>query len=532
MNPLHLAERLNTWLGRRRVGQLMLMVILPPLLLLAAQGGLSFRALAAENERAQTLAHRWVQGVRLVAESRTALLGARDFEVKHSRTEDRSYHEEYESKFKESRATLERDLQAYRALSTPPSEAHDKLLAALGKSLDEYAKFSANVLKEGRAGAHQDAKDISDGAAATSFDDSTVALDRLLAWNFEQAAAAAEAAATANRRAGGLIGAFIAGALLVSGLTGWFISRALRRRLGGEPTEAVHLARGVAAGDLAHEVRLRPGDETSLMAVLQQMQQSLSDTVRQVRTAAESVAHASAEIASANQDLSQRTEQQASALEETAASMEQLGSTVAQNAENAGNADRLAQAASALAAEGGREVRALIDTMQGIQASSSKIADIIGVIDSIAFQTNILALNAAVEAARAGEAGRGFAVVASEVRQLAQRSAEAAKEIKSLISASVEQVERGSQQVDRAGAKVQEIVGGVQRVTTLMSEISSASAQQRGGMQQVGEAVSEMDRMTQQNAALVEQSAAAAESLRQRAEELVAAMAVFKLDAR
>jgi len=241
------------------------------------------------------------------------------------------------------------------------------------------------------------------------------------------------------------------------------------------------------------------------------------------------VATASAQIAQGNQDLSGRTEQQASALQQTAATMDELGSTVRNNADNAKQANQLALGASAVAVRGGGVVGQVVETMKGINQSSRKIADIIGVIDGIAFQTNILALNAAVEAARAGEQGRGFAVVASEVRSLAQRSAEAAKQIKVLISASVERVEQGTAQVDQAGRTMEEIVGAIKRVSDIVGEISAASAEQSSGVSQVGEAVTQMDQATQQNAALVEESAAAAQSLQQQAQQLVEAVAIFKL---
>jgi len=251
--------------------------------------------------------------------------------------------------------------------------------------------------------------------------------------------------------------------------------------------------------------------------------------VHRVRLNADSVATASAEISQGNSDLSMRTEEQASALEETAASMEELSSTVRQNAENARQGNQLAQNASTVAVRGGEVVGQVVDTMKGINDASRKIADIIGVIDGIAFQTNILALNAAVEAARAGEQGRGFAVVASEVRSLAGRSAEAAKEIKGLISDSVQRVEQGTVLVDQAGTTMAEVVAAIRRVTDIMGEISAASTEQSQGVAQVGEAVTQMDQATQQNAALVEESAAAAESLKLQAQQLVQAVAVFKL---
>ncbi|MEY8879692.1 MAG: methyl-accepting chemotaxis protein, partial [Leptothrix sp. (in: b-proteobacteria)] len=326
-----------------------------------------------------------------------------------------------------------------------------------------------------------------------------------------------------------LIGASALSAVLALVL-GTLVTRSITTQLGGEPGDAVDVAQAVAAGDLSSRIHLQPGDTGSLMAQLKAMRDSLVQVVGSVRHNADSVATASAEIAQGNNDLSQRTEEQASALEETAASMEQLGSTVRQNADNAKQANQLATGASDVAVKGGEVVGQVVETMRGITVSSKKIADIIGVIDGIAFQTNILALNAAVEAARAGEQGRGFAVVATEVRNLAQRSANAAKEIKSLINASVEQVERGSSLVDNAGATMQEIVRAISRVSDIMGEINSASAEQTSGVLQIGEAVSQMDQATQQNAALVEESAAAAESLRSQAAQLVQVVSVFKLD--
>jgi methyl-accepting chemotaxis protein len=323
----------------------------------------------------------------------------------------------------------------------------------------------------------------------------------------------------------------VLGLLLVATLSlavfSWHIASLIRNRL----SEAHMVAERVRDGDLSTPVVDTARDEVSpLLAALSDMQDKLAQVVGTVRSNAESVATASAEIAQGNQDLSSRTEQQASALQQTAATMEELGTTVRNNADSARQANELAQGASSVAARGGEVVGMVVTTMQGINDSSRKIGDIISVIDGIAFQTNILALNAAVEAARAGEQGRGFAVVASEVRNLAQRSAEAAKEIKSLIGRSVEQVEQGSRLVDQAGQTMGEIVGSIQRVSDIVAEITSASAQQASGVQQVGESVTNMDQATQQNAALVEESAAAAESLKTQAQHLVQAVAVFQLE--
>jgi methyl-accepting chemotaxis protein len=309
---------------------------------------------------------------------------------------------------------------------------------------------------------------------------------------------------------------------------GLIVRRSLAQ-LGAEPAEAAKLAQSVAQGDLTQPIALRAGDTTSMMAQLKFMQESLASVVSKVRRGAESVATASIEISQGNSDLSERTEHQASALEQTSASMAELDATVKQNADSARQANQLAMGASTVAVRGGEVVAQVVQTMKGINESSHKIAEIIGVIDGITFQTNILALNAAVEAARAGEQGRGFAVVATEVRSLAGRSAVAAKEIKSLIEASVERVERGTDLVDQAGSTMKEVVESIRRVTDIMGEISVSSAEQSTGVSQVVQAVAQMDDVTQQNAALVEEMAAAAASLKSQAQELVETVEVFKL---
>jgi methyl-accepting chemotaxis protein/methyl-accepting chemotaxis protein-1 (serine sensor receptor) len=327
----------------------------------------------------------------------------------------------------------------------------------------------------------------------------------------------------------------MAAATLVSAALGvasslWITLR-LTRQLGAEPHEVRDVAEAVAHGDLTRLIEVGPGQEASVMASMQRMTAHLSGIVAEVRRNADSVSTASGEIAQGTQDLSHRSEEQASALEETAASMEQIGATVRQNADHSAEADRLAQRAAQDAQVSAQTVAQLAQTMHAIDAASNRITDIVGVIDGIAFQTNILALNAAVEAARAGEQGRGFAIVAGEVRMLAQRSAEAAREVRSLIHSSHEQVERGSELTTHAATTVRHSGEAVQRLSQLMSEISTASREQNNGLEQITVAISQMDQTTQQNAALVEQSAAASASLRDQASRLVQAVATFRLSA-
>ena len=320
-------------------------------------------------------------------------------------------------------------------------------------------------------------------------------------------------------------------ALVVGTVTAVLIIRGVLRQLGGEPDEAATVVRRIASGDLSQPIVLRPGDTDSLLATMQQMQTFLVRVVKDIRSGSESIATGSSQIATGNADLSQRTEEQASNLQQTAASMEEMNATVKTNADTARQASQLSASASAVALQGGEVVGRVTATMGEITEASKRIADIIGVIDGIAFQTNILALNAAVEAARAGEQGRGFAVVASEVRGLAQRSGEAAREIRTLIGSSVERVESGTRLVDDAGRTMQDIVASVQRVADTIGAITASAAEQSQGIGEISQAVSRLDHMTQQNAALVEQSAAAAESLKTQAASLSSAVSRFRVGA-
>ena len=337
----------------------------------------------------------------------------------------------------------------------------------------------------------------------------------------------ADAAHAAYKKAVALMLTLGAASLVLAALVAWFITQSITKPI----NNAVTFAKAVAAGDLTQSIVVDSKDETGqLLQALKDMNASLVKIVGEVRGGTDTIATASQQIASGNADLSSRTEEQASSLEETASSMEELTSTVKQNADNARQANGLAVTASEVAIKGGAVVSEVVDTMGEINDSARKIVDIIGVIDGIAFQTNILALNAAVEAARAGEQGRGFAVVASEVRNLAQRSAAAAKEIKVLIGNSVEKVDVGSKLVDQAGATMQEVVESIRRVTDIMGEITAASQEQSAGIEQVNQAIAQMDEVTQQNAALVEEAAAASESMQEQAGSLAQVVGVFRLD--
>ncbi len=405
------------------------------------------------------------------------------------------------------------------------SDEGRKMLADIDKAREAYRTPRANILKRKAAG--EDVSALLDSQLkplADAYSQTILALEQRQRKLYEDARTEAAATAAQSR----II--LIAGTV-VALLIGIGAAILLSRSVTGPLQLAVRRAGQIAEGDLTQPIESQGRDEAAeLLNALRNMQNNLVRVVGGVRGNAENVASASAEIAQGNHDLSARTESQASALEETAASMEQLGATVRQNADNARQANQLAMSASTVAVQGGEVVSQVVDTMRGINDSSRKIADIIGVIDGIAFQTNILALNAAVEAARAGEQGRGFAVVASEVRSLAQRSAQAASEIKGLISASVSAVDGGVRHVEDAGKAMQEIVASVQRVTDIIGEINSAASEQAGGIGQVNESVGEIDRMTQQNAALVEESAAAAESLREQAARLSQVVQQFHLE--
>ncbi|MCF8157723.1 MAG: chemotaxis protein [Rhodoferax sp.] len=403
-------------------------------------------------------------------------------------------------------------------------ESHFNAFYDLGK------KMAAAYIKDGMEAGNALMKGSD---KVPGFDSASEVLEKqLTTFRKEQIERAKQASSIAYSSANSIQHTMLVGGILVSLLAAAIsavIVHALMVQLGGEPKLAAQLTQSIGAGDLSFQIPLRSGDTSSLMAQLQAMQSSLTRVVGSVRQEAEGVATASTEIAQGNHDLSARTENQASALEEIASSMQELISSVKKNAESANQADKLSHNAVEVAVAGGAVVDEVVETMRHINDSSGKIFDIISVIDGIAFQTNILALNAAVEAARAGEQGRGFAVVASEVRSLAGRSAEAAKEVKNLITNSVDRVEEGNVLVARAGLTMKEVIGSIQRVTDFMDHITSNSSEQSDSVSQIGQAVNQMEQVTQQNAALVEEMAAAASSLRSQSDSLVGTVSVFKV---
>ncbi|WP_325014333.1 methyl-accepting chemotaxis protein [Noviherbaspirillum sp.] len=464
---------------------------------------------------------------RLVAEwaASTNLNGARTIAVAES--DDAARQEQVQKKIKETSARIS---AIQKQLDTFNQNAEEKpLFAEIAALRSAYIAARDEVFKEKRS-SEENARRLVQSTLEPALNNYVAGIGKLTAY---QAASITtmrndiEDMASASQRLLIVSGAL---AMLFSIGVAAVIAGSIRHQLGGEPVKAKEIANAIAQGDLSVSVDVRPGDEDSLMYAIKQMRDNLARIVGEVHTGSDVIATASNQIAAGNLDLSSRTEQQAASLEETASSMEELTSTVKQNADNARHANQIASSASDVAAEGEAAMSQVVETMTAIHTSSKKMADIIGVIEGIAFQTNILALNAAVEAARAGEQGKGFAVVASEVRNLAQRSAAAAKDIHVLISGSVDKVELGSKLVDHAGSKMHQVVEQVRRVSEIVSEIAMASGEQQSGIEQVHVAISHMDHVTQQNASLVEEAAAAASAMRDQAGRLSAAVGVFKLD--
>jgi methyl-accepting chemotaxis protein len=476
------------------------------------------------NQASSDLAENWMPSVRAVMDLRSDVGELRRWELAHLLNDQASTMADYEKRIDDTLATLKKHRDAYEKLISSPEEK--ATASEFDKNLAAFMIDHGKMMELSRANKKVEARDVAAGSSAKTLGLITENVNKLVKINVDGGDAASNDATRIfeNARITSIV-------LLVLNIgIGMVLAMWVAKIVAAPLKEAVSLARDVADGDLTRSIDVKSACETGqLMQALKDMTGNLQNLVSQVRHGTDTIATASSEIASGNQDLSSRTEQQASSLEETASSMEELTSTVKQNADNARQANQLAQSASGIALKGGDVVGQVVGTMASINESSRKIVDIISVIDGIAFQTNILALNAAVEAARAGEQGRGFAVVAGEVRNLAHRSAAAAKDIKLLISDSVEKVETGSALVNQAGETMNEIVTSITRVTDIMSEITSASVEQSAGIEQVNTAIVQMDQVTQQNAALVEEAAAAAESMQDQAARLSEVVSVFKL---
>ncbi|MEF7613573.1 methyl-accepting chemotaxis protein [Aquincola sp. MAHUQ-54] len=517
------------FLSNLRLGQRLALAFGGVIALAAGLGLSAIGQLASLKGNVEEITANWLPSVQVISEIKATASDVRRAELQHLLSTSDEQMTIYEGRFDALVQEMAADFAAYEPLVSSPQEQAlwDDFKRQWALYLGEHPKIRALS----RANRNDDARDLARAASQRHLDDGGALLIQLVKLNAQGSVEATHAADATYGSARLVILATLGGVVLLGAGVAIGITRNITGRLGGEPDTVVGIAGRIAEGDLSAQVPVRPGDDTSILAAMARMQARLAEVVSQVRASSDSIATGSDQIATGNADLSQRTEEQASNLQQTAASMEELTSTVQNNAATAAQANTLASAASQAAARGGELVGHVVSTMQDITASSKKIADIIGTIDGIAFQTNILALNAAVEAARAGEQGRGFAVVAGEVRGLAQRSAEAAKEIKVLIGASVDKVHAGSQQVDDAGRSMGEIVSQVQRVSQFISEISAATKEQASGIEQVGTAVTQLDQVTQQNAALVEESAAAAESLRHQAARLTEVVGLFKLEA-
>jgi methyl-accepting chemotaxis protein len=476
------------------------------------------------NQTAIELESRWLPSVRTLLEIKAGMAQLRAEEMEHILANDEVKMRTHQMRM----GDLIQKLAAARAeYEKLPITAQERAIyEEVVKLWDEFKAEHDNVISLSAQNKKDEAVIFNRGSLTRLYGEMREHIDSMVQLGMRNSVAASRAGSKVYEDSQVWVAAMLTGTVILGLLFAFAIARLVSRPL----QQAVSVARKVAGGDLRTEIVQTSADETGqLMAALKDMNDALKRIVSEVRASSDAIAASSSEIATGNADLSSRTEQQAGSLEETAASIEELTATVKQNAENANQANQLASAASSIAEQGGKVVTQVVATMGEIDASAKKIVDIIGVIDGIAFQTNILALNAAVEAARAGEQGRGFAVVASEVRSLAQRSATAAHEIKALIGDSVNKVAAGSRLVNQAGATMTEVVASVQRVGTIVAEISTASQEQSQGIQQIGHSMSEMDEMTQQNAALVEEAGAAAEALESQTRKMADLVRIFKL---
>jgi methyl-accepting chemotaxis protein len=499
------------------------------LALTALVGVVAIWQLTQVNDTSMKLSAHWMPSIRVIEDIKSQVARIRTRELQYIISNEVSEMDKYDKVIAKDLEDLRKMQDDYVKLQETPEEK--QMYAQLLEMWDRYMIEDGKIRAAARANDDALAKKLIRGESNKLVVAIRGHVDKIVDMYTEGGRAAA---VEGNERYAAsrvwilslVLGSVVLGAAGAVFITGW-----LMRRLGGEPDYATEIVTRIAAGDLSVRVETRGGDTSSLLFAMKSMRDNLAKIVGDVRGATETISHASDEIAGGNLDLSSRTEQQASSLEETAASMEQLTSTVKQNADHAGQANALADNAAGVAQKGSAAVARVVDTMGSIHASSQKIVDIIAVIDGIAFQTNILALNAAVEAARAGEQGRGFAVVATEVRNLAQRSAAAAKEIKELIGSSVQQVEAGNLLVSEAGATMNEVLQSVQRMNAIMAEISHASREQSAGIEQVNQAITQMDTVTQQNAGLVQQAAHTAQSLQEQAAALGQLVSVFRLEA-
>jgi len=487
-------------------------------------GVVTIASMGRLNDASNQLSSKSLPSMRFILALKSALNTTRRYEMEQLLATDPARVDKYDEMI--ARMVAKVDKLQGQFQGTINNDEDRQLLAQLVAVRADYAVERARMVELRKQGRRDEVLAIAEGRSFKLINQSADVIDKIAQRTQDQGDANSDAAEAQYFSARNQAIALLAASIVIGMLLAAWVARIISRPL----QHAVDVARRVADGDLTADVRVNSRDESGqLMEALRHMNDSLQRLVGQVRGSTDTIATASSQIAAGNQDLSSRTEQQASSLEETASSMEELTATVRQNADNARQAKGLALSASQIAVMGGDVVGQVVGTMASINASSKKIVDIIAVIDGIAFQTNILALNAAVEAARAGEQGRGFAVVASEVRNLAQRSAAAAKDIKGLIDDSVQTVGAGTALVDQAGATMGEIVASITRVADIVSEITAASQEQSAGIEQVNQAITQMDQVTQQNAALVEEAAAAAESMQEQAAALSERMAVFKL---
>ena len=516
------------WLSERKLSTKLGLAFTAVLLLTAFVGLFSINQLSKVNDTTDDLSSRWMPAMRVIQDIKSQIARVRTRELQYIISDQVSELDKYDKVIANDLVELKKMQDDYvKLIKTPEEQAmYDEFTSMWDRYMAEDAKLRAAV----RAGDGDLAKKLIRGESNKLIVALRGQVDKLVNLYDEGGKRAADFGDQVYNTSRAWIFSLLVISVALGALGALLITRWLVKTLGGEPQYAVTLANKIAAGQLDVEVVTAPDDKTSLLFAMKSMRDSLSNIVGQVRHATDTIASAAQQVVAGNLDLSARTESQASSLEETAASMEELTTTVRHNSDSARQANQLALSASSIAEQGGQVVSQVVDKMGTINESAKKISDITSVIDGIAFQTNILALNAAVEAARAGEQGRGFAVVASEVRNLAQRSASAAREIKELIGDSVDQVEAGTKLVNQAGATMEEVVVSVRRVTDIMGEITVAGQQQSAGIVQVNEAIAQMDAVTQQNAALVEEATAASHSMQDQAASLAQLVSIFTLD--